>query len=128
MMILVIDDSPTICKIYEVALRREGFQVCTFLDGVQAIKWLISPDSQIPTMIFLDINLPKMDGFEVLKRFKKKPALATIPIVIVSGFTDIVQRLKARLAGANSFIEKPFKTQEILEAAKKFSQEQVHAT
>lgn len=114
MRILVIDDSPTIRKILEICLQREGHQVISFPDGVEAMRQLIIPQALPPELIFLDIDLPKLNGYEIARKFKAKPALAAIPIVMISRHAGIVERLKARLAGAKAFIAKPFTTQEII--------------
>ncbi|WP_052568517.1 response regulator [Ktedonobacter racemifer] len=115
MRILVIDDSPLIRKILETCLQRAGHQVMSYPDGVEAMRQLLSPQALLPELIFLDIDLPKLNGYEIARKFKAKPALAAIPIVMISRHAGIMDRLKARLAGAKSFLAKPFTTQQILE-------------
>lgn len=61
--VLVIDDSATIRKIVETALGREGYVVKSFPDGVEAMRWLMTPESYIPRLVILDIGLPKMNGY-----------------------------------------------------------------
>ncbi|GCE50946.1 chemosensory pili system protein ChpA (sensor histidine kinase/response regulator) [Thermosporothrix hazakensis] len=109
--IVVIDDSPTIRKILEVTLRRAGYPVTTFPDGVLALKTLLNePVEPIPSLFILDIDLPQMNGFEIARYLKKKPVLSEVPLLFISRHCGVVQRLKARLLGAHSFLTKPFTT------------------
>src|SRR6266700_1774846 len=96
--VMVIDDSPTIRKIVETCLRREGFHVIGFADGVEALKWLVSPQGCPPDLLLLDINLPKMDGYEVARHLKAKPQYKSIPIIMLTRRDGLVDRLKSRLA------------------------------
>lgn len=112
--IMVIDDSTTVRKIIETCLGREGYLVQGFPDGVEAMRWLTSPEAQIPDLILLDIGLPKMDGYEVARRLKARPQFAHTVIVMLSRRDGVIDRLKGRLAGAKDYIPKPFKTQEII--------------
>jgi len=111
---MVIDDSTTIRKIIETCLKRQGFQVLGFPDGVEAMRWLMEPTSRAPDLVFLDIGLPKMDGYEVARRLKIKPQFSNTVIVMLSRRDGVIDRLKGRLAGAKDYITKPFKTQDII--------------
>jgi len=113
--VMVIDDSPTVRKIIETCLRREEFDVLGFTDGVEAMRWITSdPTSRIPDLVLLDINLPKIDGYEVARRFKTKSMFNNTIIIMLSRRDSVIDRLKGRLAGAKDYITKPFKTQEIV--------------
>ncbi len=117
--IMVIDDSPTVRKIIETCLRREDFDVRSFTDGVEAMRWITNdPEARIPDLVLLDINLPKMDGYEVARRFKTKPIFNNTIIIMLSRRDSVIDRLKGRLAGAKDYITKPFKTQEIVSIIK----------
>jgi len=111
---MVIDDSTTVRKIIETCLRRQGFQVMGFPDGIEAIRWLMEPASRVPDLVLLDIGLPKMDGYEVARRLKIKPQFSNTVIVMLSRRDGVIDRLKGRLAGAKDYITKPFKTQDII--------------
>ena len=113
-LVMVIDDSTTVRKIIETCLRRQGFQVMGFPDGVEAIRWLMEPASRVPDLVLLDIGLPKMDGYEVARRLKIKPQFSNTVIVMLSRRDGMIDRLKGRLAGAKDYITKPFKTQDII--------------
>jgi twitching motility two-component system response regulator PilG len=113
-LVMIIDDSATVRKIVETCLRREGFDVKGFSDGVEAMRWFMEPQARIPDLVLLDIGLPKMDGYEVARRLKSKPQFGNTVIVMVSRRDGVIDRLKGRLAGARDYITKPFKTQEIV--------------
>ncbi len=113
-LILVIDDSQTVRKILEVCLSREGFRVKSFPDGVEAMRWIIEDRSHTPDLIWLDIGLPKMDGYEVARHMKSKPRFNNTIIVMLSRRDGMIDRLKGKLAGAKAYLYKPFTTQDII--------------
>ncbi len=113
-LVMVIDDSATVRKIVETCLGREGFDVKSFPDGVEAMRWLTEPNSRVPDLVVLDIGLPKMDGYEVARRLKTKPQFSHTVIVMLSRRDGVIDRLKGRLAGAKDYLTKPFKTQDIV--------------
>src|SRR5579884_3367845 len=97
--VMVIDDSPTVRKIVETWLRREGIEVRSFSDGVKAMAWLIEPGAGIPKLIILDIELPMIDGYEIARRIKAKPQFRQTVIIILSCRDGMLDRVKGRLAG-----------------------------
>lgn len=113
-LILVIDDSATVRKIMEMCHRRAGFAIQTFADGVEALRWLSVNQAIIPLLIYLDIEMPRMDGFDVARALRAKSAFASVPILMFSSRDKTLDRLKGRLAGARGYVTKPFREQEIL--------------
>jgi DNA-binding response OmpR family regulator len=113
-IVMVIDDSATVRKIIETCLGREGFDVFSFPDGLDALRWLTNPNSRVPDLVLLDIGLPKMDGYEIARRLKAKSEFSHTVIVMLSRRDGMIDRLKGRLAGAKDYITKPFKTQDIV--------------
>jgi twitching motility two-component system response regulator PilG len=113
-LVMVIDDSATVRKIIETCLGREGFEVKTFNDGVEAVRWLTEPRAPVPDLVLLDIELPKMDGYEVARRLKTKQRFHDTVIVMLSRRDGVIDRIKGRLVGARDYISKPFKTQDII--------------
>lgn len=108
--ILVIDDSKLMHKMYEVMLRQ--YTLVKALDGREALERLDQhPDTDL---IFLDINMPVMNGLEFLEEVKKDSAKAEIPVVIISteGREEDTQR--GLEAGAVAYIKKPFQNEQIL--------------
>jgi len=114
-LIVIIDDSVCVRKIVETTLRRQGYATLGFADGESVLRWLASEDGHIPALIVLDVTLPKMDGYTVLRCLRKRSATAHTPVIILSGRSGVVDRLKGRLAGACVYLTKPFHQQTILE-------------
>jgi DNA-binding response OmpR family regulator len=112
--ILVIDDSPTIRKIMEVCHTREHISIQTFTDGIEALRWFTEHPTLLPSLIYLDIEMPRMDGFEVARRLHSKSALVGIPILMFSSRDKVIDRLKGRLAGAKGYVTKPFREQDVI--------------
>ncbi len=113
-LILVVDDSLTVRKVVEVTLRRAGLAVLGFADGVTALRWLASSEVRIPALIYLDIELPRMDGYEVARMLRDLPRLAQTKIIMLSRRDRVLDRVKSRLAGAHDHLSKPFKTADLL--------------
>lgn len=108
-LIWVIDDSPTVRKIFETCLPPEGFEVKSFRDGMEALTHLnTQPDGRLPDLVIVDIVLPKMDGYDVLQRLRAKAVLSETVFVAISRRDGVLDRLMARLAGAVAYINKPF--------------------
>ena len=107
-LILVIDDSPTVCKIVEAALQRLSYEVLCFLNGEAAIRWLSSPSVCLPDLIFVDLILPQMDGYSVIRHLRAQPTFRHVPIVILSRKDGMLDQLRGRLVGATNYIVKPF--------------------
>jgi twitching motility two-component system response regulator PilG len=117
-LILIIDDSVCVRKILETTLRRAGYATMGFADGYDALRWLASEEVRLPALILLDLTMPKMDGYTVLRSLRKRAATARTPVVILSGRSGVVDKLKGRLAGACVYLTKPFHQQAILEVVR----------
>lgn len=113
-LIAVIDDSPTIQAIVKNCLQRASYRVETFDDGIEAFQWFRSPEGEFPVLVFLDIGLPKMDGFDVLRFFRTRPEYSQTMTIMLSCRDGIADRLRGRLAGAFAYVTKPFRTEDIL--------------
>jgi len=111
---MVIDDSLVIRKILETCLRRVGYEVKSFPDGVEALCWLNTGDARLPDLIVVDLGLPKLDGYEVIRLLKARPNLKHTTLVILSRRDGIIDRLKGRLVGAHAYLTKPFKTDQLV--------------
>jgi CheY-like chemotaxis protein len=118
----VIDDSLVVRKTLELSLRQATVEVISFNDGVEALRWMTAPEARIPNLVFVDIGMPKMDGYEVIRRLKSKPAFAGTIFVMLTRRDGMIDSLKSRLVGATVHMTKPFKTQDIL----KVVSEQLH--
>ena len=110
--ILVVDDEPRNVRILQIQLNARGYTVYTAADGLQALDVV---KEEMPDLILLDINMPKMDGFEVVKQVRANEATEFIPIVMITALRDTREnRIKSIEAGADDFIEKPFDSLEVL--------------
>lgn len=116
--VLVIDDSPTVRAVVELALRREGYTTRAFPDGVEAMRWMIGPGSWFPDLIIVDIGLPKMDGYEVIRHLKANPHLANAVCITLSARDGRVDQLKGKLVGAQMCLTKPCTVQALCRAAR----------
>ena len=111
--IMVLDASPTSRKILEVILRREGHQVVCFDDPLEALRFLSRHGPA--DLLFLGIDLPKMDGFNVLKYLKGEARFhSMVSIALLSEQDGVLSRVKARLAGAQQVMLKPLVRQPIV--------------
>jgi twitching motility two-component system response regulator PilG len=115
-LVMVIDDSPLVCKIIETSLRREGVASVSYNDGIEALRALADGRQAVPDLVILDIGLPKMDGYEIARRLKARPEFAHSTIVMLTARDGVIDRLKGRLSGAKDYITKPFKTQDVISA------------
>jgi twitching motility two-component system response regulator PilG len=112
--VVIIDDSIVVRKIVETTLRRAGIACISYQDGVEALQALKERQDDIPDLIFLDIGLPRLDGYDVLRLLKTSPMFDRTPVFMLSARDGMLDRLKSRLAGARGHITKPFKVQELL--------------
>ena len=111
--VIVLDISPTSRKILEVILHREGHQVACFDDALEALRFLSQHGPA--DLLFLSLELPGMDGFDVLKYLRGKPRFHSMGTIALLGERDgILVRLKARLAGAQHVVTKPLVRQRIV--------------
>ncbi len=112
--IIILDTSPTTRKILEVILHREDHQVACFDDSLEALRALSRYGPA--DLLFLGLDLPKMDGYEVLKYLRGEPRFHSMGTVALLGERDgILVRLKARLAGVQQVATKPLVRQQIVD-------------
>lgn len=103
--VLVVDDSPTIRAVLGKMLTQDGYQVSKAGDGESA---LALAHSEKPDLIFLDIVMPSMNGFTVLRALRKDPSTHGIPIVMISGNLQATEQFYVQRFGADDFMKKPF--------------------
>ena len=113
-LVMVIDDSLVIRKIVETCLHRAGYDIRSFPDGVEALCWLNTTEARIPDLVVVDLELPRLDGYQVMQQIKARPALAHTRLVILSRHDGVLDRLKGWLVGAHAYLTKPFKTDRLL--------------
>ncbi|MCK8060379.1 MULTISPECIES: two-component system response regulator [unclassified Fusibacter] len=108
--IMIIDDTPANLKLLEQLLRTEGYHVFSFPNGELAIKSAIN---KRPDLIFLDINMPQMNGYEVCKALKSHRNTFDIPIIFISALHSTMDKVKAFNAGGVDYVSKPFEIEEV---------------
>ena len=113
-LVMIVDDSLTVCKIIETSLRREGIASVSYADGIEALRALSEKRHPVPDLVILDIGLPKMDGYEIARHLKAKQQFGNTVIIMLSSRDGVIDRLKGRLVGAKDYITKPFRTQEVM--------------
>ena len=114
--ILIVEDDPDIRKGMSVRLKASGYDTFVASDVVTS---LIMARKHVPDLIILDLGLPAGDGFLVIERLKIIPALALIPIIIVSGRTGLPNQELAVEAGVKAFLQKPVDNAELLAVIRK---------
>ena len=110
--ILVVDDSVTVRKVTSRILRRQGYRVLTAKDGIDALKVM---QDEIPAVILLDIEMPRMDGFEVATRVRASKELSNIPIIMITSRTGDKHRQRAMEIGVDHYMGKPYQEEHLLE-------------
>jgi DNA-binding response OmpR family regulator len=108
--IMIIDDSKTVCAVLRKMLRENNFVTIEAYDAESAITML---ETDQPDLIFLDIVLPGMNGFEALRRIRKSPKTDHIPIIMISGNESATEQFYVQRIGANDFMKKPFSRAEV---------------
>ncbi len=114
--VLVVDDSQTVQKIVSVTLSRQGYRVEVSSNAMQALAKL---NDVIPDIIFLDINLPHMDGYQLCKIIKGNELTKEIPVVMLSGKDGFFDKMRGKMVGAADYITKPFEPNALVSAIKK---------
>ena len=112
-LVMIVDDSLTVRRITSRLLSREGFDVLTARDGIDALE-LLETEAETPDVILLDIEMPRMDGFEFTKTIKANPKRAGIPIVMITSRTAEKHRNLAKDLGVDLYLGKPFQEEELL--------------
>src|SRR5919197_1404333 len=111
-LVMVVDDSLTVRKITGRLLEREGYRVLTAKDGVEALEQL---KGELPAIMLVDIEMPRMDGFDLARNVRGDPRTMDIPIIIISSRTAPKHRSRAAELGVNAFLGKPYQEAELLQ-------------
>lgn len=107
---LVIDDSPTIVALIKRMLQQNQYQVLEAFDAESGIE---IARREVPDLIFLDIVLPGMDGFNALRTLRRDPATKDVPIIMISGNAQATEQFYVQRIGADDFMKKPFSRAEV---------------
>jgi twitching motility two-component system response regulator PilG len=113
--VLVIDDSNTIRRSAEMFLRAAGYEVILAEDGFDALAKISDHEPQV---IFVDIMMPRLDGYQTCALIKQNPVLKSTPVIMLSSKDGVFDRARGRLAGSDRYLTKPFTKEALLEAVK----------
>ncbi len=121
--IMVVDDSVTVRKVTSRFLEREGFRVITAKDGAEALQLL---QDHLPDVMLLDIEMPRMDGFEVAKNVRSSSRMKDLPIIMITSRTGDKHRERAFSLGVNQYMGKPYQEDLLLSNIRELLKQQVH--
>jgi len=116
--VMVIDDSKTIRKTAETLLRKQGYDVETANDGFEALAKVAEFK---PDIIFVDIMMPRLDGYQTCALIKQNEAFRNTPVIMLSSKDSIFDKARGRLVGSEEYLTKPFARDDLMEAIERFS-------
>lgn len=111
--VLIIDDSNTIRRSAELFLRQAGYEVILAEDGFDALSKITDHEPQV---IFVDIMMPRLDGYQTCALIKQNPRLKSTPVIMLSSKDGVFDRARGRLAGSDRYLTKPFTKEGLIEA------------
>ena len=109
--VMVIDDSKTIRRTAETLLRKEGCEVVTAVDGFEALAKI---SDQQPQIIFVDIMMPRLDGYQTCAIIKRNPRFAHVPVIMLSSKDGLFDKARGRMVGSQEYLTKPFTKESLL--------------
>ncbi|MFZ2752747.1 MAG: response regulator [Lysobacteraceae bacterium] len=114
--VMVIDDSKTIRRTAETLLKREGAEVVTATDGFEALAKIAD---QHPQIIFVDIMMPRLDGYQTCALIKNNQVFKHTPVIMLSSKDGLFDKARGRIVGSEQYLTKPFTREELIEAIRK---------
>jgi twitching motility two-component system response regulator PilG len=115
--VMVIDDSKTIRRTAETLLKKEGCEVVTANDGFEALAKI--SDTQ-PDLIFVDIMMPRLDGYQTCSVIKSNKMFKATPVIMLSSKDGLFDKARGRIVGSEQYLTKPFTREELLTAIRRF--------
>lgn len=109
--IMTVDDSPTVRKVLNEALSGAGYQVVEASDGEEAVNMLEQTDIDL---LVTDLNMPNMDGVELIKRVRQQPGKRFMPIIMLTSVSQKEMKAAGKKAGASGWVTKPFRPEQLL--------------
>jgi DNA-binding response OmpR family regulator len=109
--VLIVDDEPNIVLSLEFLMRQQGYEVRTAADGETALAEI---ERQPPDVVLLDVNIPRLNGFEVCERIRANPEWRAVRILMLTAKGREVEREKGLALGADGYVIKPFATRELI--------------
>jgi twitching motility two-component system response regulator PilG len=115
--VLVVDDSNTIRRSAEIFLRQGGHQVVLAEDGFDALSKV---NDHEPELIFCDILMPRLDGYQTCAIIKRNPRFAHVPVIMLSSKDGLFDKARGRMVGSQDYLTKPFTKEQLLKAVEAF--------
>ncbi len=115
--VMVIDDSKTIRRTAETLLKKAGCEVITATDGFEALSKIT--DNR-PDIIFIDIMMPRLDGYQTCALIKRNENYKSTPVVLLTSKDGLFDRARGRIVGSDQYLTKPFTKEELLGAIKEY--------
>ena len=109
--VLVIDDSNTIRRSAEIFLRQGGYEVLLAEDGFDALSKVNDHD---PDLIFCDIRMPRLDGYQTCAIIKRNPRFSSVPVIMLSSKDGLFDKARGRMVGSDDYLTKPFTKDQLL--------------
>ncbi len=116
--VMVIDDSKTIRRTAETLLKKEGCDVVTAVDGFEALAKIAD---QQPQIIFVDIMMPRLDGYQTCALIKNNQMFKSVPVIMLSSKDGLFDKARGRIVGSEQYLTKPFTREELLSAIRTYA-------
>lgn len=116
--VLVVDDSSTIRRSAEIFLSDSGCKIILAADGFDALAKVVE---NRPDIIFIDIVMPRLDGYQACQLIKKNSRFQSTPVIMLSSKNGLFDRAKGRMAGSNEYLTKPFTKDELLKTIERYA-------
>ncbi|MDJ0532334.1 MAG: response regulator [Xenococcaceae cyanobacterium MO_207.B15] len=116
-LIACVDDSPVACQALEKVICSQGYSFVGIQDGLKALALFLKNK---PNLIFLDLMMPIINGYELCAQIRKTPSLKNVPVVILTGRDGLVDRMRAKMVGSTDFLSKPVGEKDLLNVIDKY--------
>ena len=116
---LVVDDSITVRRVTQRLLQREGYRVALAIDGLQALERL---QEERPVVVLSDIEMPRMDGFDLARNIRGDARMGDLPIVMITSRIAEKHREHAQALGVNHYLGKPYSEEELLSLVRRYAE------
>lgn len=116
--VMVIDDSNTIRRSAEIFLKQSGCEVILAEDGFDALSKI---STQLPDIIFVDIMMPRLDGYQTCSLIKRNPRFSSTPVIMLSSKDGLFDRARGRMVGSDQYLTKPFTQESLLQAVRDYA-------
>lgn len=116
--VMVIDDSNTIRRSAEIFLKQAGCEVILAEDGFDALSKIAS---HLPDVIFVDIMMPRLDGYQTCSLIKRNPRFKSTPVIMLSSKDGVFDRARGRMVGSDQYLTKPFTQESLIEAVSTYA-------